>query len=106
MAGLTGNPLYSCRNCRNPLALSEDLLSKAFVGKSGPAYMFGHAMNVVLGQKEDKQLITGLFSICNLYCSKCGQDLGWKYVQAYDARQKFKEGRFILEKAKLLKEYC
>lgn len=49
--------------------------------------MFAHAMNVVLGQTEDKKLITGLFSIGNIYCSKCGQELGWKYIRAYDAKQ-------------------
>lgn len=68
--------------------------------------MFAHAMNVVLGNKEDKQLMTGLFSICNIYCNKCGENLGWKYVRAYDARQSFKEGKFIIEKARILKEYA
>ncbi|KAG5533903.1 hypothetical protein RHGRI_027933 [Rhododendron griersonianum] len=98
-------PLFSCRNCRNPVALRHDLLSKSFIGKSGQAYMFAHAKNVVLGQTEDKKLMTGLFSIGNVYCSKCGQELGWKYIRAYDAKQSFKEGRFIIEKARILKEY-
>ncbi|KAE8694281.1 Protein yippee-like [Hibiscus syriacus] len=53
----SANPLYRCSNCRNPLALVEDLLSKNFIAKSGKAYMFQHAMNVVLGPKYDKQLI-------------------------------------------------
>ncbi|KAL6972141.1 hypothetical protein U1Q18_031831 [Sarracenia purpurea var. burkii] len=105
MANFTGNPLYSCRKCRNPVALRDDLLSKKFVAKSGAAYLFAHAMNVVLGHKEEKQLMTGTFVICNINCSKCGDELGWKYVRAYDATQKFKEGKFIIEKARILKEY-
>ncbi|XVE58320.1 hypothetical protein DITRI_Ditri04bG0160800 [Diplodiscus trichospermus] len=100
-----GNPLYSCRNCRSPLALVDDLLSKNFIAKSGKAYLFQHAMNIVLGPKKDKQLMTGVFSIANIYCSKCGEELGWKYVQAYDLKNRFKEGKFVLEKLKMVQEY-
>ena len=62
-------------------------------------------MNVVVGKKEDRQLMTGYFSVADIFCSKCGEELGWKYVKAYDPSQKYKEGRFILETAKILKEY-
>ena len=30
-------------------------------------------------------------------------EVGWKYDHAFISREKYKEGRFILEKAKLLK---
>ncbi|PIN21408.1 hypothetical protein CDL12_05881 [Handroanthus impetiginosus] len=53
------HPVFTCRNCRNPIALHGDLLSKKYVAKSGQAYMFSHAMNIVVGAKEDKQLMTG-----------------------------------------------
>ncbi|GMJ10907.1 hypothetical protein like AT4G27740 [Hibiscus trionum] len=99
------NSLYRCSNCRNPLALVEDLLSKNFIAKSGKAYMFQHAMNVVLGPKYDKQLITGRYSIADIFCSKCGEELGWKYVQAYDMKNRFKEGKFILEEIKMFQKY-
>ncbi|KHG03929.1 hypothetical protein F383_27818 [Gossypium arboreum] len=101
----SGNPLYRCRNCKNPLALIDDLLSKNFIGKSGKAYMFQHAMNIVLGPKYDKQLITGRFSIADVFCSKCGEELGWKYVQSYDLKNRYKEGKFILEELKMFQEY-
>lgn len=67
--------------------------------------MFSNAMNVVLGRKEDKQMITGIYTIAKIYCSNCGQELGWHYLRAYDLKQKWKEGNFILEKFKMLKEY-
>ncbi|KAK6117744.1 hypothetical protein DH2020_044422 [Rehmannia glutinosa] len=105
MGERAGYPLYSCRNCRNPVALHHDLLSKKFMAKSGQAYMFAHAMNIVVGPKEDKQLITGYYTIANIFCSKCGVEMGWTYVRAFDAREKFKEGRYIVEKAKISKEY-
>ncbi|EXC21404.1 hypothetical protein L484_011846 [Morus notabilis] len=105
MADFRGQPLYNCRNCKNPIALRDDLVSKKFWAKSGPAYLFSHAMNVVVGQKKDKELITGVFSIADIYCSNCGEVLGWKYVRAYDATQTYKEGKFIIEIAKVAKLY-
>jgi len=62
-------------------------------------------MNVVVGKKEDRKLMTGTFSVADIFCCKCGQELGWKYVKAYDPAQKYKEGGFIIEIAKILKEY-
>ncbi|KAL3524433.1 hypothetical protein ACH5RR_017267 [Cinchona calisaya] len=102
---VAGNPFYSCRNCRTPVALRDDIVSKNFLAKSRTAYLFSNAMNVVLGQNEDRQLMSGIFTIANIYCSRCGEDLGWKYIRAYDARHKYKEGKFVLEKAQILKEY-
>lgn len=67
--------------------------------------MFSHAMNIILGQKEDRQLLTGYFAVADVYCSNCSSSLGWKYIRAYDAREKYKEGSFVIEKAKILKEY-
>ncbi|KAJ9679986.1 hypothetical protein PVL29_021772 [Vitis rotundifolia] len=98
-------PTFSCRNCRNPVAFWQDLISKEFWGKSGRAYLFHHAMNIVVGEKEEKQLITGLFTIANISCSNCGEVMGWKYVQAYEPRERFKEGKFIIERTKIIKEY-
>lgn len=73
--------------------------------KSGQAYLFNHAMNVVLGAKEEKQLLTGHYMIAKMFCSRCGEEMGWNYLAAFDARQKYKEGKYILERAKIVKEY-
>ncbi|XP_017972348.1 PREDICTED: protein yippee-like At4g27740 [Theobroma cacao] len=97
--------LYSCRNCLNPLALGDDLVSKNFKAKSGQAYMFIHAMNVVLGPKYDKHLLTGLHTIADIHCSKCGEAVGWKYIQAFDLKQRYKEGKFVLETLKMIEQY-
>ncbi|OMO87918.1 Yippee-like protein [Corchorus capsularis] len=97
-------PLYSCRNCLNPLALGDDLVSTKFKGRNGRAFLFSHAMNIVVGPKEDRHLITGLHTVADIHCADCREVLGWKYERAYEASQKYKEGKFILEKAKIVKE--
>ncbi|XP_038686254.1 protein yippee-like At4g27740 [Tripterygium wilfordii] len=105
MEETSGSPLFSCKTCSNPLAFPTDLLSKNFLAKSGQAYMFSHVMNVVLGPKEDRQLLTGRFTISTAYCGICKQELGWMYVQAYDIKNRFKEGRFVVEKSKITLDY-
>lgn len=62
-------------------------------------------MKIALGEKEEKQLITGLYNVADVYCKSCGEVLGWKYIRAYDAANRFKEGKFIIEQMKVAKEY-
>ena len=41
--------------------------------------------------------------VADIYCNACDTRLGWKYVEAFEESQKYKEGRFILEKAMIIK---
>eukprot|EP00963_Diacronema_lutheri_P008844 scaffold776_cov347-Pavlova_lutheri.AAC.42 len=63
-----------------------------------------HGVNVTVGPKEDRLLMTGLHTVADIYCNCCQQVLGWKYEQAFEESQKYKEGKYILEKAKMFKE--
>uniref|UniRef100_A0A7N0T335 Protein yippee-like n=2 Tax=Kalanchoe fedtschenkoi TaxID=63787 RepID=A0A7N0T335_KALFE len=89
---------YSCKYCRTHLALVDDLLSKSFYCRHGKAYLFDKCVNVTLGEKEDRMMITGLHTVVDIFCVDCGALLGWKYEAAYDKNQKYKEGKFILER--------
>lgn len=40
------------------------------------------SVNIDLGPAQDKMLITGLHSICDVHCTQCRTYLGWKYVGA------------------------
>ncbi|GKV25553.1 hypothetical protein SLEP1_g34977 [Rubroshorea leprosula] len=61
-------------------------------------------MNVDVGPREDRRLLTGLHTVADIHCANCRAVLGWKYERAYEASQKYKEGKFILEKSKIAKE--
>ncbi|KAK8618136.1 hypothetical protein V6N13_116007 [Hibiscus sabdariffa] len=104
MADVVGPRMYSCCNCRNQIALHDDVISKSFQGRNGRAFLFSHAMNIMVGPKEDRQLMTGLHTVADVYCCDCREVLGWKYGRAYEETQKYKEGKFILEKSKIVKE--
>lgn len=56
-------------------------------------------VNVQLGPKEDRVLMTGLHTVSDIFCASCAARLGWKYEEAFEASQKYKEGKFIVEKA-------
>ncbi|KAK6935592.1 Yippee/Mis18/Cereblon [Dillenia turbinata] len=104
MADFVGPRLYSCCYCRNHVALHVDIVSKAFQGRNGRAFLFSHAMNIRVGAKEDRHLMTGLHTVADVFCNDCGEVLGWKYERAYEESQKYKEGKFILEKSRIAKE--
>ncbi|GMH36324.1 hypothetical protein BSKO_04192 [Bryopsis sp. KO-2023] len=96
--------IYSCAKCRSHAADHDDIISKAFQGRHGRAYLFNNVVNITLGPKEDRLLITGLHTVADIYCTCCNAVLGWKYEQAFEESQKYKEGKFIIEKARVMKE--
>ncbi|MCO5554785.1 hypothetical protein L7F22_008320 [Adiantum nelumboides] len=74
------------------------------MGKQGRAYLFTDVSGVEMGPKVDRPLLTGLHMVSDIKCSNCHELLGWKYVKAYQESQKYKEGKYILEKAKIMRE--
>ncbi|KAJ9516586.1 hypothetical protein QJQ45_015243, partial [Haematococcus lacustris] len=104
---VTLNPQKNPEVCLLPyfaLADHDDIISKAFQGRHGRAYLFNSAINVALGPKEDRILMTGLHTVADIHCTSCNTVLGWKYEHAHEVSQKYKEGKFIIEKAKVLKD--
>ena len=93
---------YTCANCRASITNHAELISKAFQGRHGRAFLFASASNVALGPKEDRVLLTGLHTVADIYCTGCETRLGWKYVEAFEPSQKYKEGKFIVEKIKII----
>eukprot|EP01136_Pigoraptor_vietnamica_P015205 Opistho-1_new@58078 len=101
---LTGSRIYSCAGCQCHLASHDEIISKSFQGRHGRAYLFHKVVNIHLGPPEDRMLITGLHTVCDIFCNCCNATLGWKYEEAYEDTQKYKVGKFIIEKARITKE--
>ncbi|GAA6062992.1 hypothetical protein JCM10212_004974 [Sporobolomyces blumeae] len=91
--------VFGCRRCKTHLSTSHQIESKDFTGQHGRAYLFTTVVNVDCGPPEDRPMRTGLHTVRDIMCQKCGEVLGWKYDKAYEPQQKYKEGKFILEKA-------
>ncbi|KAL6856192.1 hypothetical protein ACP4OV_018994 [Aristida adscensionis] len=104
LESLPGPKVFKCKFCRVDSASPDAILSKGFRGRHGRAYLFDSVVNVSLGPNEDRYLMTGLHTVNDIYCSCCQQLLGWRYEKAYNEDQKYKEGKYILEKNMMLKE--
>eukprot|EP00898_Chlorokybus_atmophyticus_P004064 jgi/Chlat1/4659/Chrsp3S00437 len=94
---LTGPRIFSCGGCRAHAASADE-------GRAGRAYLFERVVNCSVGPAEDRLLITGMHTVADLRCAHCSRLLGWKYERAHEQSQKYKEGKFIIEKANMYKE--
>jgi len=55
-------------------------------------------VNVEEGEPIERTMTTGLHVVRDIACCNCSSVLGWKYDKAYEPGQKYKEGKFILER--------
>ncbi|KAJ2523481.1 hypothetical protein GGI11_001454 [Coemansia sp. RSA 2049] len=93
--------LYACIACKAHIARRDDVISRTFQGRLGRAFLTEAVVNEKLGGAEDRLLMTGMHTVCNLQCRSCGALLGWKYVRAHDKSQQYKEGRYVLEQSRI-----
>ncbi|GAX20179.1 hypothetical protein FisN_12Hh024 [Fistulifera solaris] len=98
MVYLEGPSIYACSECGTHLSSHDDIISKSFHGRHGRAFLLENCVNVNIGPAEDRHLLTGLHSVCDLFCKRCDTLVGWTYKKAYERSQKYKEGKFIIEK--------
>jgi len=99
-----GHAKFCCSNCSAVIALKDELISKSFSGRDGRGYLMHSAVNIRLGNKEDRPLLTGVHTVADVFCVGCGDRLGWYYHKASDQSQKYKEGKYLLERERLVKD--
>ncbi|KIR52008.1 hypothetical protein I315_05649 [Cryptococcus gattii Ru294] len=95
---LAGEAVLMCRHCGNHLAVSEGIISKQFTGQHGRAILVHTVVNTYSGEAEDREMRTGRHTVRDIYCRVCHTTLGWKYDFAFEHDQKYKEGKYILER--------
>ncbi|NXY48689.1 YPEL1 protein, partial [Ceuthmochares aereus] len=99
---------YSCIHCRAHLANHDELISKAskkcYRAGNVTSVLFFSRVNVGCGPAEERVLLTGLHAVADIYCENCKTTLGWKYEHAFESSQKYKEGKFIIELAHMIKD--
>ncbi|XP_009356776.1 protein yippee-like At5g53940 [Pyrus x bretschneideri] len=95
---------YKCKFCKTHLALFSDCVSRAFRCHRGKAYLFNNAVNTIAGTSEERMMLSGLHTVADIFCCSCGQIVGWKYESAHENSQKYKEGKFILERGRIVDE--
>ncbi|MBA0792055.1 hypothetical protein Gohar_016582 [Gossypium harknessii] len=112
---------YRCKFCRTHLALPDDLVSRVptFIffsvspfnesSKSRNCATFEalnrllfripfSRVNITVGALEERVMLSGMHTVADIFCCCCGQIVGWKYEAAHEKSQKYKEGKFVLER--------
>ncbi|GAA6057890.1 hypothetical protein JCM3770_001821 [Rhodotorula araucariae] len=114
---------WRCATCTLELAVQDELVSRAFQGATGPAFLWRTVINAEVGAKTSKELLSGKHLIAPLTCRGCSTEIGWQYVRTTcllsdkrftegkhaqfvspSSAQKYKEGKCILEKSKIYKD--
>ncbi|TGO21927.1 hypothetical protein BPAE_0193g00130 [Botrytis paeoniae] len=108
-----------CLTCSTHISYSSQIISKGFTGRHGRAYLVApppsspvpqippfpptahdrskNISNVRVGRPANRELLTGHHVVADANCAVCNTLLGWKYVDAREAGQRYKIGKFILE---------
>lgn len=72
------------------------------MGANIPAFLFRKGINVEpCGSLRQETLSTGNYTIVDVSCRSCCAVLGWRYIQAEKADQKYKEECILLKQASL-----
>ncbi|KAH8151965.1 uncharacterized protein LAJ45_03958 [Morchella importuna] len=103
---LPGHAQYiKCRSCLSDLCPTSSIISKGFTGRHGRAYLLSilPAAGITLTPPIPRQLITGLHTVSDMSCAVCSEDIGWKYVSAEKEDQRYKVGKYILERERVVK---
>merc|ERR1712096_453452 len=96
--------VYKCKECNTHLTTYSDIISKAFRGRTGRAFLYQRVVNVEFGPQEERLLTTGLHTVRDVFCKICHRNVGWKYDDAFEKNQKYKIGKFCIEKALTISE--
>ncbi|RZB76093.1 Protein yippee-like isoform D [Glycine soja] len=78
--------------------------SQSFYCQRGKAYLFNNVVNFTIGELEERLMLSGLHTVADIFCCCCGQIVGWKYESAHERNQKYKEGKFVLERGRIVDE--
>lgn len=75
------------------------------MGRHGRAYLLSHleTPRITLKKPISRPLVTGMHTVSDISCALCTTILGWKYVNAEEEDQKYKIGKYILERERVVK---
>ncbi|KAK3358743.1 yippee zinc-binding/DNA-binding /Mis18, centromere assembly-domain-containing protein [Lasiosphaeria hispida] len=118
-----------CNTCAADIAFASQIVSKGFTGRHGRAYLVSppsaqatpscpgsplnndtvgaesELVNIRVGRAENRHLATGVHVVADIWCVVCSTKIGWKYVDARSAAQKYKVGKFILETQRVVMQH-
>jgi hypothetical protein len=96
--------VYACATCRTHLCSADSVVSRAFHGRHGRAFLVGECVNTRELAAESRVLLTGVHTVRDCRCRGCGTVVGWRYVHAEETAQQYKVGKYIVERECIVRE--
>lgn len=56
-------------------------LTPMLLFKTAWSILYASSVNVTVGEKEERMMITGMHTVVDIFCVGCGSIVGWKYVR-------------------------
>ncbi|MCJ1374258.1 hypothetical protein MMC20_005490 [Loxospora ochrophaea] len=92
------SPLAQSRSSLPALKLTASFIGyQNFRGQHGKAYLFNAVVNIAQAEPVERNMTTGRHVVRDITCVQCKETVGWKYDKAFEASEKYKEGKYILE---------
>eukprot|EP00931_Biecheleriopsis_adriatica_P102605 TRINITY_DN77550_c0_g1_i1.p1 TRINITY_DN77550_c0_g1~~TRINITY_DN77550_c0_g1_i1.p1 ORF type:complete len:555 (-),score=62.96 TRINITY_DN77550_c0_g1_i1:43-1707(-) len=99
--------VYHCSRCRSPILRTKDIVSTNYHGARGPAFLVSHLYNTVVERVPySAAFVTGAYSVCNVACAGCSIPIAKKYVDAREPSNRYKVGKFLLERTLIFAPQC
>ncbi|XP_057956106.1 uncharacterized protein LOC131149567 [Malania oleifera] len=92
---------YSCRACRTPIALADQLLYQD-ESERRPVRVFNNVVNVIIDDPARYEEVACGGIVAGVYCTKCNIPLGRKIVKLPKYTTKVAEGNVTMNMTKLL----
>eukprot|EP00440_Ansanella_granifera_P005571 gb/GFBE01006051.1/.p1 GENE.gb/GFBE01006051.1/~~gb/GFBE01006051.1/.p1 ORF type:complete len:551 (+),score=70.55 gb/GFBE01006051.1/:1-1653(+) len=99
--------VYHCTRCRSPILRTKDIVSTNYHGARGPAFLVNQLYNTVVDRAPySAAFVTGAYSVCDVACAGCSIQLAKKYMDAREPSNRFKIGKFLLERTMVFAPQC
>ncbi|EIE18204.1 hypothetical protein COCSUDRAFT_68340 [Coccomyxa subellipsoidea C-169] len=94
-----GSTKYTCRCCSCDVASSSGLVWQGVMGAARqPAVLLRDTVNLEpLGDARSERLSSGRYTLVDVTCRGCATILGWRYQEAKNRDEKYKEGCALLQ---------
>ncbi|XP_009627383.1 protein yippee-like At4g27740 [Nicotiana tomentosiformis] len=91
---------YMCRICQNHVALSEDFSLNYTPATGVTGGVFDKVVNVHVNEAEQQRQL-GLHTVADVYCNKCENLLGWKFIEVFEEDPVATKDMVMLQMGKL-----
>ncbi|WMV35871.1 hypothetical protein MTR67_029256 [Solanum verrucosum] len=95
---------YLCRYCQNHLALCKDFSLNYSPATGVTGGVFDEVVNVHVNELEKLRQL-GPHTVADVYCNKCENLLGWKFIEVYEEDPVARKDMVMLQMGKLQERY-